>query len=49
MTKVRIFLFIFLIAITAYSKDVKAETNLEQQGHINIASVSERGEINYGR
>ena len=50
MTKIRMFLFIFLLAITAYSKDVTAVENAEQsQCGMNLKDSFARGDQNHGR
>ncbi len=52
MTKIRMFLFIFLLAITAYSKDMTAVENAEQkrnQCEMKLKDSFARGDQNHGR
>ncbi len=52
MTKIRMFAFIFLLAMTAYSKDMTALKNTEQeqnQCEMNLNVSFARGDQNHGR
>ena len=52
MNKIRMFLFIFLLAITAYAKDVMATVSAKQilnQCEMNFENSFARGDQNHGR
>lgn len=52
MTKIRMFLFILLLAITAYSKAMTAAKSAEQkqnQCEMNLEKSFARGDQNHGR
>lgn len=52
MTKIRMFLFIFLLAITAYSEDlttVKSAEQKQNQCEMNLEKSFARGDQNHGR